>query len=155
MAHFIVDPGSTPDLGPQLRLWIDTIEYLEYPLITIQRGGFTRNVRAYQAPESSQQVVAGDGKPALGERTVDILVEGATSAEAHERLAELVQFAEDRHNVTTRVTYGGGTWYWAGIRGVTSVQPVGAGTTLRVTLAYYPETQFGVRPGSVPIAGPL
>lgn len=153
--HVVVDPGPAPDLGPPLRLWIDTVEYLEYPLVTVQRGGFTRNVRAYQAPESSQQVVAGDGKPALGERTIDILVKGETRAEAHERLAELIQYTEARHNLTTRATYDGGTWYWAGIRGVTSVQPVGNGTTLRVTLAYFPEAQFGVRSGSVPIAGPL
>lgn len=151
--HYIVDPG-VPDAGGKLAIKRSGEQDLEYSLITPATGARTVNTRPYQAPESSEQGVAGDARPVIGERTVDVIVEGSDAADAHAKLAELTAAVGADQPFT--LTYLGMSFECVGGRGVTAWQPLGSSKALRVTIAYYPQHQHGtVDDTSATVVGPL
>lgn len=161
MPHTIVDPGSPPDqsealvelLSPQLFPGggggEDWSVLAAYPLVRGHQGGFVRNTRGYQVPESDVQRDAGDGRPVLGERTLDLLVTGASVQAAQAALTELYEHLE----LATALRYAGLVQRVATFRGLTSVQPLAGGRTLRVTLAYAPAQQFAEDASEQPVLG--
>lgn len=124
---------------------------VEHILISVGRLSFERNRRGYQAFDSDEQVASGDGRRVVGERTVDVLIQAA-AGDPHAQLYALDQALEG----ATALAYEGTTVALAGVRGVTAVQPIGAGARdLRATITYLPRLATGLNSANQPVLGPL
>ena len=89
MANVPVDPGPPAALVTPLQVLAGDSVLFEAPLVKPGAGGYARNRRGYQAFETEEQAAAGDGRLVIGERTVEVIVDGATFAAAHTALNAL------------------------------------------------------------------
>lgn len=152
MANTPVDPGPPAALSTPLQVLAGDSVLFEAPLIKPGAGGYARNRRGYQAFETEEQVSAGDGRLVIGERTVEVIVDGATFAAAHTALNALDASLE----AATHLRWGDMTVQLAGTRGITAWQPVlTGGPALRVTITYLPRYARGSLPDATPVLGPL
>ncbi len=152
MANVPVDPGPPAALETPLQVLNGDLVVFEVPLIKPGGGGFARNRRGYQAFETNEQVAAGDGRLVIGERTVEVVIDGATFADAHASLHAL----DTALQAATHLRWNDMTVQLAGARGITAWQPVlTGGPALRVIIAYLPRFAAGTLPDTTPVLGPL
>ena len=152
MANTPVDPGPPAALTTPLQVMAGESVLFEAPLVKPGGGAFARNRRGYQAFDSSEQTSSGDGRPVIGERTVEVIIEGVDHAAAHAALHTLDAALE----AATHLRWGDATIELAGVSGVTNWQPVlTGGPNLRVTVTYWPRFAAGVLSDSTPVLGPL
>lgn len=122
-------------------------------IITLPRIKAERNTAAYQPPETEVQQASGDARVLIGERIIDVLIEGPDEPATRARLA-LISLDLMGASHLRADTY---SLPLAGSRGLAMVQQLGLdGRSFRASVAYYPSQQLCAGPDGIPaFMGPL